>query len=581
MKKNLTLLLALVLMVMLQFTTSQTIQAQGGTQNDAFLLQMTTSTGGVVTWSNGACGWSGSQFGPAVTEDICAPIVWAYDATDSLGCGAITTDLTGKFALIRRGFCGFSLKVWNAQQAGAVGVIIVNHFNAATDDGCTIFGMLGGDSAALVVIPSIFVARDVGATLDEAIKSGPTEACFTLPRMFEPYAAYHYATPATQVDSLVNMAVRYVNRSGFDQTNVIIKADILEPGTTITSFQVPIDVVAADQDTIVNMPGYLPSSGVGKYEVVYSNNKYTESRDTAVAAFEITEFTYATDNLVIDPLGVGPSNQQFIDAAFFIQSGGLVTTNDSPAVASYVTFGLSNVDSVWVTEPGANVIGITIYNADADGDGTFDLSSSWDDLSAGQVGFASYEFTGNEGVDSLFSVPITDFNGEALTLDSNSAYYVSLFYDGNLAGTGRCVRFSNTTDVNYFGFVGLPTTPLYLGSLFGGGWAGAMVIQRLELEGFNPGSSVKPNLLSDTKISVSPNPAVDQVRVDLTLEQEGQGVAVSLLDFTGNQVRSQVFKNFTNGTQITLNASDLPSGSYVVWVRTAEGSTMKKIMICH
>jgi len=578
MKKLFTLFLGLLLTGLFHTVAF----AQGGTENDNFLLKMNTSAGS-FTWNKGDCGWNYSLFGPAVTEDFCAPIVWAYDDNggDSLACDPISQDLTGKIAMIRRGVCNFSLKVYQAQQAGAVAVIIANHFNDLTQTGCSTIGMSGGDSATAVVIPSIFVCRDVATALDEAIKAGTPEVCFSLPRLYQPYTAYHYATPASQVDSLVNMAVRYVNRSGFDQTNVIIKADVLEPGTTITSIQVPIDVVPADLDTLVSMPGYLPSSGVGKYEVVYSNNKYTESSDSVVAAFEITEFTYATDNLVINPLGVGPSNEQFIDAAFFIQSGGLVTTNDSPAVASYVTFGLSNVDSVWVTEPGANVIGITIYNADADGDGTFDLSSSWDDLAAGQVGFASYEFTGNEGVDSLFSVPITDFNGEALTLDSNSAYYVSLFYDGNLAGTGRCVRFSNTLDVNYFGFVGLPTTPLYLGSLFGGGWSGAMVIQRLELEGFNPGSSVKPNLLSDTKISVSPNPAVDQVRVDLTLEQEGQGVAVSLLDFTGNQVRSQVFKNFTNGTQITLNASDLPSGSYVVWVRTAEGSTMKKIMICH
>ena len=578
MKKMFTLILGLLLTGL--FHTAAF--AQGGTENDNFLLKMNTGTGS-QTWGKGACGWNYSLFGPSVTEDLCAPIVWAYDDNggDSLACDNISQDLTGKIALIRRGVCNFSLKVYRAQQAGAVAVIIANHFTNAAEDGCFIIGMSGGDSATAVVIPSIFVCRDVAIALDEAIKAGPTEACFSLPRLYEPYGAYHYATPATQVDSLDNMAVRYVNRSGFDQTNVVIKADILEPGTTVTSLEVLIDVVVADQDTLVFMPGYLPSAGVGKYDIVFSNNKYTESSDTVTTAFEVTEYTYATDNLTIDPLGVGPSNQQFIDANFFIQSGGLCTTNDNPAVATYVTFGLANVDSVWVPEPGANVIGINIYNADADGDGTYDLSSSWDDLGSGQVGFATYEFTGTEGVDSLISVPVTNFNGDPLTLDPNSAYYVSLVYDGNLAGTGRCVRFSNTLDVNYFGYTGLPSTPLYLGSLFGGGWAGAMVIQRLELEGFEPGTSVKPNLLDDTKISVTPNPAVDQVRVELNLEQEGQNVAVSLLDFTGQSVRTQVVKNFTNGTQITMNASDLPSGSYVVWVRTAEGSTMKKIMICH
>ena len=579
--KNLTLIVGLLLTGMLQFAAVQSANAQGGTENDNFLLQMNTSTGS-QTWGKGTCGWNYSLFGASVTEDLCAEIVWAYDGNgnDSLLCDPVTMNLTGKIALIRRGVCGFSLKAYRAQQAGAIAVVIINHYNNATEDGCYVSGMLGGDSATAVVIPAIFVCRDVGEVLDAAIKAGTTEACFSLPRLYEPYTAYHYATPANQVDSMGNIAIRYVNRSGFDQTNVVIKADILEPGTTITSIEMPIDVVVADQDTLVFLPGYLPTAGVGNYDVVFSNNKYTDTRDSVVSSFEVTEYTYATDNLEIDPLGVGPSNQQFIDANFFVQSGGLVTTNDNPAVATYVTFGLSNVDSVWVPESGANVIGVTIYNADADGDGVYDLNSSWDDLAAGQLGFATYEFTGNEAVDSLFSVPVTNFNGDPLTLDPNGAYYVSLFYDGNLAGTGRCVRFSNTTNVNYFNFTGLLSTPLYLGSMFSG-WSGAKVIQRLELEGFQPGTSVKPNLLDDTKISVTPNPAVDQVRVELNLEQEGQNVAVSLLDFTGQSVRTQVVKNFTNGTQITLNASDLPSGSYVVWVRTAEGSTMKKIMICH
>ncbi|MCC6411269.1 MAG: T9SS type A sorting domain-containing protein [Saprospiraceae bacterium] len=552
--------------------------AQGGTENDNFLLKMNTGAG-TVTWNKGACGWNYSLFGPAVTEDLCAPIVWAYDAAqDSQACGVITQDLTGKIALVRRGVCNFSLKVYQAQQAGAVAVIVANHFTNAAEDGCYIIGMSGGDSATAVVIPSIFVCRDVAIALDEAIKAGPVEACFSLPRLYNAYTANHYATPVEQVDSMFNIAVRYVNRSGFDQTNVVIKADIMEPGTTITTLETPIDVVAADLDTLVFLPAYLPTAGVGKYDVVFSNNKYTESSDTVIAAFEVTNYTFASDNLTIDPLGVGPSNQQFIDANFYIQSAAICFTNANPAVATYVTFGLSNVDSVWVPEPGANVIGITIYNGDADGDNVIDLSTSFDDLAAGQVGFASYEFTGTEAVDSLISVPVTDFNGNPLALEANGVYYVSLFYDGNLAGTGRCVRFSNSLDVNYLNY---PSTPLLLGTFFNGGWAGAKVIQRLELEGFEGGVSVKPTLLDNTKISVSPNPAVDQVRVDLNLEQDGQGVAVSLLDFTGQSVRTQVVKNFTNGSQITLNTSDLPSGSYVVWVRTAEGSTMKKIMICH
>jgi hypothetical protein len=572
MKKLLTLFLGLFLTGML--TTSA--NAQGGTVDDNFILEMTTSSG-VQTWGKGDCGWNYSLFGPAVTEDLCAEVVWAYDDNggDSLACDPISQDLTGKFAIIRRGVCNFSLKVYRAQQAGAVGVIIANHFTDGTQNGCSTIGMSAGDSAAAVVIPSIFVCRDVATAIDEAIKAGTTNICFSLPRMYEATASYHYATPASQVDSIDVITVRYVNRSAAEQTDVVVKVDILEPGSTVTTLQVPMASVAAGQDTQVFFPNYIPNKGVGKYDFVYSNNKYTESRDTVRNALVVSDYTFASDNLTIDPLGIGPSNQQFIDANFTYQTAGLFLTNNNPATATYVTFGLSNVDTVWVPEFGANVIGILIYDADANDDNVLDISNSFDDLT--QIGFGAYEFDGTEGVDSLISAPITDFNGNPMVLDPNGAYYISLLYDGNLAGTGRSVRFSNTIDVNYY--LNL-TTPLYLDQLYSG-WSGATVITRLQLEGFDPNSSVKPTILEDAKISVSPNPAVDQIRVNLDLEKEGENVAVTLINFNGVQVRSQVYKNYTNGTPITINAADMPSGSYIVWVRTAEGSTMKKVMICH
>ena len=43
------------------------------------------------------------------------------------GCTAISTVLSGKLALIDRGACDFSLKAFNAQAAGAVGVIVANN----------------------------------------------------------------------------------------------------------------------------------------------------------------------------------------------------------------------------------------------------------------------------------------------------------------------------------------------------------------------------------------------------------------------------------------------------------------------
>lgn len=52
----------------------------------------------------------------------------AYTVTSPAdGCSAITNDVAGKIALIDRGVCTFTTKVRNAQDAGAIGVLVVNN----------------------------------------------------------------------------------------------------------------------------------------------------------------------------------------------------------------------------------------------------------------------------------------------------------------------------------------------------------------------------------------------------------------------------------------------------------------------
>jgi len=97
-----------------------------------------------------------AQFGPDITTTpVTGEIVVIDDGTSdaSKGCQPITEqDLTGKIALIDRGLCDFSLKVWDAQNAGAIGAIICNFEDA-------IIQMSGADHATDVTIPSVFITH--------------------------------------------------------------------------------------------------------------------------------------------------------------------------------------------------------------------------------------------------------------------------------------------------------------------------------------------------------------------------------------------------------------------------------------
>jgi Zn-dependent metalloprotease len=106
-------------------------------------------------------------FGPKLSSPITRDLVAALDAADAAGpstldgCSALTNAaaVSGKIALVSRGSCEFSRKVYNAQQAGAAAVVIAN--NTATG----LPGMGPGVDAPLVTIPSIGVQQATGDAL--------------------------------------------------------------------------------------------------------------------------------------------------------------------------------------------------------------------------------------------------------------------------------------------------------------------------------------------------------------------------------------------------------------------------------
>jgi len=107
-----------------------------------------------------------SDWGPC-TYNITAGVAIATSSGDTATqvCNSVNNAaaVTGKIAIIDRGSCDFSSKVFNAQLAGAVGVIIVGRPNEP------VIGMSGGTNAAGVTIPAIFVTNAVGKLLKDNV----------------------------------------------------------------------------------------------------------------------------------------------------------------------------------------------------------------------------------------------------------------------------------------------------------------------------------------------------------------------------------------------------------------------------
>lgn len=113
-----------------------------------------------------------ATFGPALSAPgVTANVAVGQDAADGAGpsttdgCSTITTNLTGKIALVDRGTCGFVVKAKNAQNAGAIGVLIAD--NVA---GSPPAGMSGVDPT--VTIPSVRITLANGNAIKAALGSG-------------------------------------------------------------------------------------------------------------------------------------------------------------------------------------------------------------------------------------------------------------------------------------------------------------------------------------------------------------------------------------------------------------------------
>ncbi len=107
-----------------------------------------------------------ADFGPALTTTGVSGPIAIGPADNTEGCVAFAAGFfTGKLAVIDRGTCSFTIKVKNAQVAGAKGVIIANHITGGDAAG----GMTGTDST--ITIPSVFVGYTHGLGIKASVGS--------------------------------------------------------------------------------------------------------------------------------------------------------------------------------------------------------------------------------------------------------------------------------------------------------------------------------------------------------------------------------------------------------------------------
>lgn len=571
MKKNLLLLL------FCSFFTTLNAQFTG---EFTFVLEVKID-GNTTTFKEGNCGFSATEdWGGPLTFNVCMPIVWGFDASDSLGCEDLLEDYSGKLVLLRRGGCEYGQKAYNAQLKNAAAVAIANGYGSTHGNDCTVIKMGKGTLFHDVTIPTFMFCRDMVDFIDAALKNGKQpEICARRVSLHDPTAEYSYAVPVAQVDTMDFITVQCINQTGIGK-ELHAFATITDPIGTVTVLS-KTKYIAAGADSIIYFPIYKPNPVVGLYTVEYTVAELVAVGDTVRREFRVTPYTFATDNFK-PYVGLPDFEPPMLPSNQFFAS--LYKTGDVEMEAKWVSFGVNNASLIASDDSTDNYITIVLYDADEDNNGIASaISSPHFFTQIPFIAFADVTFDKFLPSDSIIHVELRAIVGDEILLKPNHLFYLRLIYDGTVSG--QQILFSTSQKVEY-GLVNEKVgliTPTILEGFSPYGRADVTGIARLNDKAFDPSSQVAVKMLplSPKKCIISPNPAVDFVQVDMALDKENAAVTVSLIDLKGQIVASKTMKNIQNSS-IKMDTQHLPSGNYGILVRTSgEGTLMKNLMICH
>jgi subtilisin family serine protease len=178
------------------------------------LLSETAPTGAAFPASTSLFANPDASKPPAVADQS-GSLVIVSDGSFTDGCSSTyVNDVTGKIALIDRGFCAFANKILNAQANGAIGVVVVDNTDAA------VAVTMGGEGADPITIPSISVSSATGTQLKSQLADGAVAVTLTAANAGDTFAPFSSRGPVGDFDG-----------------SITLKPDLAAPGLFIPSAQ--------------------------------------------------------------------------------------------------------------------------------------------------------------------------------------------------------------------------------------------------------------------------------------------------------------------------------------------------------
>jgi|GEM_PF-720717 len=525
----------------------------------------------------------------SLVDNVSGDLVIATDSTltdstkrlENCTVKGTSSNVKGKYALIARGTCTFSLKAYNAQKAGAIGVIVYSQATAAVQ----VANLPAGDSAAAVTIPVFLISYSDGQKLIKAVNAGKVSVNYRYPTLYGQSTRYNYATPIKEVSTLqginINASKNFKLVAG-DTAQLRTQFKIIEPDGKVLNSALTYGTVGTDpntSDTTVRnfvFPNYTPTK-IGTYKINVTNNK---NSDLFVDSFAITNYTFAQDQFQSFGDYVGLTKVGFANSNLILDVGHIFYTGVSTDKATHAIFAINNPDSI----PAGDVFTISIYEmTSALLSKLSNATLTYDDLTSATTGINQYVMKSKQKPDSLLTVEFKN----PVALNDNSAYMVMVRYDGTAnSGNTRSPLYSvggyNPSSFGLDDAIYLFNTNAKQNTFFPG-WGGTPQLKnvvRLAMAGFKPGTIDTKTLeaWAENQVTVFPNPVTTQLTLNFDLQTLNPSIDYLITNVEGIEVKAGQFKNVQTGTQ-SLNVSNFANGLYFIRLLGSDGWRTKAFVV--
>ncbi len=520
--------------------------------------------------------WADPGGGDWGTPDFNLPNMYVEDTlmlvTDSLACSPISQDLTGKIAVVYRGSCEFGTKAFDAQNAGAVGVVIINNTAGAPIE------MGGGAQGLNVNIPVAMISESDGATIRAQMDAGTdvlvffgnktgqfaNDLGFYAGDMLVPKFASNSVLTSQDASEYSFMVGSMVHNYGSaDQTAVTLTANVDFGGSSVYNEVSTAQTIVAGDSAYILLPDFsLPTYATGKYTLTY-----TISDGVATEEFG-GDNTYSVD-FYIDP--------NIITRAQIDETTGLPTGDGG---SRPIDPGEYSMCMVYRDPNGSRLlvdgmyINTLMHSASVDPlNGqeialfVFRWEDQFTDLNDANFGFNNLVQIGG----GLYYYPSTgDYDGvtvyapfdDQVVLTDNERY---LF----CAQTAEDSLYFSFGDIDYEANRAEELQPYYVlnaGGTYYTGFSGTFTSPVIGIQTYDQ-AMLNVNELDAMNVTAYPNPAKDEVSVEV--DTDGTGV-IRVTDVSGKVVITQ--SATFNGKKTTVDLSGLQAGMYIFNVEMENGS---------